>query len=112
MSATNRRSPRRVGDVLPGVAAQLGLERELRFAQAATTWSRLVEELVPQAPGGSRVLEIDPPRLVVTAPDTSAGQELRLRSQELLEAFAATRGGMRLLELRVVVRGGGARTGS
>ena len=60
--------------------------------------------LLPGDPGGgSRLLEIRPPLLVVSADDAMLGQELRLRSSELLDAFATAPGGQRLLELRVVV---------
>ena len=103
MSAPRRRPVRRVGDLLPGIALRLGLEEELRFARAMSSWQRLVEELVPAA-AASRLLEIHPPTLVVATDDAATGQELRLRSAELLEAFSALPGGQRLLELRVVVR--------
>lgn len=73
-------------------------------------WVRLVEELVPAAAGTSQVLEIRPPTLVVSAEDQAAGQELRLRSADLLAAFGSAPGGVRLRELRVVVRPSG-RTG-
>jgi hypothetical protein len=99
-----RRQPRRVSEVLPGLAAQLGLEAELRQAQAMSSWQRLVAELVPPAAGSSSLLEIRPPQLVVSAPDAITAQELRLRSGDLLAAFAGAPGGGRLLELRVVVR--------
>ena len=98
-----KRPVRRVGDLLPALAQQLGLEEELRYSRAMATWQRLVEERVPGAAGSSRLLEMRPPLLVVSADDASIGQELRLRSAELLEAFAAAPGGQRLLELRVVV---------
>jgi predicted nucleic acid-binding Zn ribbon protein len=112
VSGERRRSrPRRVGDVLADVAGQLGLEDELRLARAMATWARLVEERVPAAAGTSRVLELRPPVLVVACDDPSSGQEMHLRATELLEAFAAAPGGMRLLELRVVVRPGGGRGG-
>jgi predicted nucleic acid-binding Zn ribbon protein len=95
---------RRLSDVLPGVAAQLGLEAQLREAQAIASWERLVSELVPAAAGASRLLEIRPPQLVVSADDAITAQELRLRSEQLLAAFATTPGGSRLLELRITVR--------
>ena len=103
MSSPRKRPIRRVGDLLPGIAERLGLEEELRFARAMSSWQRLVEEQVPLA-GTSRLLEIRPPTLVVSAHDAAAGQELRLRSAELLDAFASVPGGQQLLELRVVIR--------
>jgi hypothetical protein len=98
-----RREMRRVADVLPGIAVQLGLDAELRLAQQMSSWERLVTELVPAAAGASRLLEVQPPRLIVSAADPSTAQELRLRSEQLLTAFASAPGGARLLELRVTV---------
>lgn len=103
MNPPRRRSVRRVGDLLPGIAQRLGLEEELRFARAMSSWQRLVEERVPAA-AASRLLEVRPPTLVVSVDDAATGQELRLRSAELLEAFGTLPGGQRLLELRVVIR--------
>lgn len=95
---------RRVGDLLPGLASELGLEAQLAQAQATTSWDRLVAELVPPAAGASRLLEIRPPALLVAADDALTGQELRLNADLLLRAFATAPGGRRLGELRVVVR--------
>jgi hypothetical protein len=95
---------RRVSDVLPGVAAQLGLDEQLREAQAIASWERLVDELVPAAAGASRLLEIRPPQLMVSAADALTAQELRLRSEQLLAAFARAPGGSRLLELRITIQ--------
>ena len=50
MSTSRNRPPRRIGELLPGIAQQLGLEEELRSARAMASWKRLVEE---QVPGGS-----------------------------------------------------------
>ena len=69
-----------------------------------SSWQRIVEEQVPAAAGASRLLEIRPPVLIVAADDASTGQELRLRSTELLDAFASAPGGQRLLELHVLVK--------
>lgn len=99
-----RRPVYRLGDLLPGIATQLGLDEELRAARAMSSWSRIVEELVPVAAGASHLLEIRPPGLYVSADDAATGQELRLHTVELLEAFATAPGGQRLLELHVVVR--------
>jgi hypothetical protein len=94
----------RIGDLLPGIASQLGLNEELQAARAMSSWERIVAELVPAATGASRLLEVRPPGLYVTADDAPTGQELRLHTVELLEAFATAPGGQRLLELNVVVR--------
>jgi hypothetical protein len=95
---------RRVGDLLPGIASQLGLDAELAFALAMSSWERLVSELVPAASGATRLLEVRPPALLVSADDPLTGQELRLQAEALLAAFATAPGGSRLRELRVVVR--------
>jgi predicted nucleic acid-binding Zn ribbon protein len=108
---TGRRRPmRRLGDLLPAAAAEFGLEEELRLARAMSSWARLVGELAPPAAGASRLLAIQPGVLVVSADAPIVAQELRLRSSELLAAFATAPGGARMLELRVVVghRDGGS----
>ncbi len=103
---TSRRRPvHRLADLLPGIASQLGLDEELRAARAMSSWIRIVEELVPPAAGASQLLEVRPPTLLVSADDAATGQELRLYSADLLEAFASAPGGRRLLELQVIVRG-------
>ncbi len=103
--ASRKRPVHHIGDLLPGIASQLGLDEELRAARAISSWSRIVEELVPAATGASQLLEIRAPALVVSADDAATGQELRLHSHQLLEAFAGAPGGQRLRELHVVVRG-------
>ena len=74
------------------------------MSRAMATWQRIVEERVPAAAGASTLVEIRPPTLIVSTTDASTGQELRLRSSELLEAFATAPGGRRLREIRVIVR--------
>lgn len=97
---------RRLGDVLPDVASSLGIEEELRRSRQMAAWERLVAELVPGAAGASSLLAVQPPALVVSAATPIVAQELRLRSSELLGAFAGTPEGRRLLELRISVRRG------
>ncbi len=110
MSTKRKRPVYRIGDLLPGLATQLGLDQELRAARAMSSWQRIVEELVPAAAGASRLLEVRPPVLIVAADDAPTGQELRLCSTELLDAFATAPGGQRLLELHVLVRASGSGT--
>jgi Dna[CI] antecedent, DciA len=95
---------RRLSDVLPSVASQLGLEDQLQQGRAIASWERLVAEHVPPASGASRLLEVRPPALIVSADDAFVAQELLLRSDELLTAFAMAPGGTRLLELRPVIQ--------
>jgi hypothetical protein len=105
MSSSRKRRPvHRLADLLPGIASQLGLDEELRRARGLSSWGRIVEEQVPAAAGASRLLEIRPPALIVSADDAAVAQELRLHSAELLSAFASAPGGQRLRELQVVVR--------
>jgi hypothetical protein len=107
---TGKRRPfRRVGDLLPAVASELGIEEELRLARAAATWQRLIEEQVPGAAGATTLLAIRPPQLIVSAEDATVASELRLHAETLLDAFAGAPGGSRLLELRTIV--GGRATG-
>ena len=62
---------RRLGDVLPEVASTLGIEDELRRSRQMAAWQRLVAELVPAAAGGSSLLAVQPPALVVSATSAS-----------------------------------------
>jgi len=102
---------KRIGDVLPAVAADLGIDRELRLARQMATWQRIVEERVPRASGATSLLALQPPALVVSASSPIVAQELRLRQTDLLDAFAQAPDGQKLLELRVVIRAGGASAG-
>jgi hypothetical protein len=102
-----RRPMRRLGDVLPEVASSLGIDTELTRSRQMAAWQRLVAELVPGAAGGSELLAVQPPALVISASSPMVAQELRLRGPALLKAFAAMPDGVRLLELRVVVRSAG-----
>jgi hypothetical protein len=95
---------RRVGDMLPKIAAEMGIENELRLARQMSGWERLVEEHLPAARGTSKLLAVQAPVLVVSATDNVVAQELRLRQSQLLDAFARLPDGAHLLELRVVVR--------
>jgi predicted nucleic acid-binding Zn ribbon protein len=102
--SSRRRPMKRVGDVLPDVAAQLGIDRELKSGRQMAAWQRIVAERVPAAAGSSTLLSVQPPALVVSAPSPILAQELRLRQAELLEAFAHSPEGQRMIELRVVIR--------
>jgi predicted nucleic acid-binding Zn ribbon protein len=109
-----RRPMRRLGEVLPELATRLGIEPQLRLSRQMAAWRRLVAELVPAAAGESELLALQPPALVVSAASSIVAQELNLRSTSLLEAFANSPDGIRLLELRVVGRrlgSGGGRLG-
>ena len=90
--------------MLPKVAADIGIDGQLRLARQMAAWERLVEELLPAARGASKLLAVQPPALVVSATDNVVGQELRLRQAELLAAFARMPDGAHLLELRVSIR--------
>lgn len=93
--------------MLPKVAADIGIEKELRLARQMTAWERLVEEHLPAASGATKLLSVQPPALVVSATDGLVAQELRLRQTELLAAFGRLPEGAHLFELRVVVRPAG-----
>ena len=94
----------RIGTLIPEAARRLGLEEELRLARAITTWSALVAERVPAASGACRLMRVDGFALLVEVEAPIVAQELRMRSPELLEAFAAAPGGQRATELRIRVR--------
>jgi hypothetical protein len=74
-----------------------------------STFEAIVAERVPAAAGACRVLRIDGFALVVEADAPIVAQEVRLRSSELLAAFAASPAGTGARELRIHVRRGGAR---
>lgn len=104
-AAGRRRAPSRVGELLPDAARALGLEEELRLARAGLAWEAIVASRVPAAAGGSRAIRVDGELLVVEAVAPIVGQEIRLRSTELAEAFAEATG-LPVTGLRVVVAGG------
>jgi len=102
---TGRRRPMtRIGDLLPDAARGLGLEDELRLSRSMSTFEAIVAERVPAAAGACRVVRLEGFDLVVEADAPIVAQELRLRSSELLEAFAATPGGAGIRDVRVRVR--------
>ena len=94
----------RIGDLIPEAARRLGLDEELRLARAIATFQAIVEERVPAASGSCRLTRIDGFGLVVEADAPIVAQELRLRTPELLGAFASAPGGLRATEIRVRVR--------
>lgn len=96
----------RIGELIPAAARHLGLEEELRTARARTTWEAIVGERVPAAAGDSRLVGIDGAALLVEVDAPIVGQELRLRSADLLAAFRAAPGGFPASSLRVRVRHG------
>jgi len=104
-----RRPMTRIGDLLPDAARGLGLEDELRLSRAMATFEAIVAERVPAAAGACRVIRIEGFAIVVEADAPIVAQELRLRTGELLAAFAAAPAGVGARELRIHVRRGGAR---
>ncbi len=107
---TSRRRPmRRIGDLIPEAARALGLEDELRLARAIATFEAIVAERVPAAAGACRVIRLEGFAVDVEADAPIVAQELRLRSSELLAAFAAAPGGVGVRHLRVHVRRAGPR---
>lgn len=107
---TTRRKPMvRLGDLIPDAARALGLEDELRLSKAIATFEGLVAERVPPAAGSCRVVRLEGFAVDIEADAPIVAQELRLRSSELLAAFAAAPGGIGVRELRVHVRRPGPR---
>ena len=106
---SRRRPMERIGTLIPEAARHLGLEEELRLSRAITTWSALVAERVPAASGSCRLVQLDGFALVVEADAAIVAQELRLRTPELLAAFATAPGGVRARELRIRIRRQGPR---
>lgn len=98
------RPMRRIGELLPAAARELGLEDELIRARALATWEAIVAERVPAATGASRLTAIHGSTLVIEADAPIVAQELTLHGPELVAAFAAAPGGRPARDLRVGVR--------
>jgi hypothetical protein len=96
-----RRRPDRVGDLLPEAARALGLEHELHLARASATWDALIAELVPPAVGACRLVRLEADAIVVAAGEPIVAAELRMRANELLDAFGQAPGGARVRFLRL-----------
>ena len=94
VTTPRRRPMRRIGDLIPDAARALGLEDELRLARAIATFEAIVAERVPAAAGACRVVRLEGFAIDVEADAPIVAQELRLRSGELLTAFAAAPGGI------------------
>lgn len=102
---TGRRRPMtRIGELMPAAARALGLEDELRLSRAIATFEAIVAERVPAAAGSCRVVQLEGFALDVEADAPIVAQELRLRSSELLAAFAVAPGGIGVRDLRIRVR--------
>jgi len=99
----------RIGELMPEAARALGLEEELRLSRAIATFEALVAERVPAAAGACRVMGLEGFALDIETDAPIVAQELRLRSTELLTAFAAAPGGVGVRELRIRVRRDGRR---
>ncbi|MEX2183935.1 MAG: DciA family protein [Chloroflexota bacterium] len=109
MSGPRRRPMSRIGELIPDAARALGLEDELRLARAIATFEALVAERVPAAAGSCRVIRLEGFAIDVEADAPIVAQELRLRSRDLMAAFAAAPGGLGVTVLRVHVRPPGRR---
>jgi hypothetical protein len=106
-----RRPVNRIGELLPEAARELGITEQLRWALAGAAWDEVVGQRVPGAAGGSRPVRVEGhSTLVVEAASPVIGQELRIRADELLEAFGERPGGIPAERLRVVVGRGMIRT--
>jgi predicted nucleic acid-binding Zn ribbon protein len=101
------RPMQRIGDLIPETARRLGLDDELRTARAISTFQAIVAERVPAASGACRLVEVEGGALLVEADAPIVAQELRIRSAELLAAFAAAPGGGPAGSLRIRLRRGG-----
>ena len=97
---------RRVGDLLPDAARALGLEEELRLGRAAAAFSAILAERAPGTEGAARLVRISGRAVIVEVDHPIVGQEVRMRSTELLEALADAPGGVPADEIRTVGRRG------
>lgn len=94
----------RIGDLMPGAAARLGLEDELRRARFLSTFDTIVGELTPAAHGACRALRVEGETLVVEADAPIVGQELLLHGDELAGAFRRAPGGAPVRQVRVTIK--------
>ena len=99
----SRRPMRRLGELLPGAARELGLEEELELATAIGAWESLIARKVPLATGACRLVSLRQGMATVEADEQIVAQELRLRGPELLEALRREIP-IPLRQLRVLVR--------
>jgi hypothetical protein len=99
-----RRPMSRIGDLMPGAAAHLGLEDELRRARFLATFDAIVAELAPAAHGACRALRLEGETLVVEADAPIVGQEVLLHGDELATAFRRAPGGAPVRQVRVTIR--------
>jgi hypothetical protein len=94
----------RIGELMPGAAARLGLEDELRRARFLATFDAIVAELVPAAHGACRALRVEGGALVVEADAPIVGQELLLNAEAIASAFRTAPGGAPVRQVRVTIR--------
>lgn len=94
----------RIGDLMPGAAAHLGLEDELRRARFLATFDAIVAELAPAAHGACRALRVEGETLIVEADAPIVGQEVLLHSDELITAFRRAPGGAQVRQVRVTIK--------
>ncbi len=97
-----RRPMRRIGDLLPDAARALGLEEELRLARLTSLFGSILAERAPAVSGSARLVRVSGEALIVEADHPLAAQEVRIRSEELLEALAVAPGGVRAREIRTI----------
>ena len=94
----------RIGDLMPGAAAHLGLEDELRRARFLATFDAIVAELVPAAHGACRALRVEGETLLLEADAPIVGQELVMHGDQLAGAFRRAPGGAQVRQVRVTIR--------
>jgi predicted nucleic acid-binding Zn ribbon protein len=85
--AGHPRGLERLADLLPQAARNLGLEPQLEHALAAAAWERILVERVPAAVGACRLRSLDRGVAMIEADLPIVGQEIRIRSTELLAAL-------------------------
>ena len=102
-----RRPMRRLADLLPDVAARLGIEAELQDASRAQTWELLVAELVPPAAGRLPCARGPPAGPGRERPGRGHGPgAAAARARSCWMPSRRSRAGAGVTELKVVVRPG------
>lgn len=94
----------RIGELMPGAAARLGLGDELRRARFVATFDAVVAELAPAAHGACRALRVEGETLVIEADAPIVGQELLLHAPALVDAFRTAPAGAAVRQVRVTIR--------
>ncbi len=98
--AERRAAPPRVGEILPGVLARLGLAERLDAWRAVTEWDAIVGESLARH---ARALRDDRDVLVVEVEHPAVSHDLSHRKRELLDLLERRLGSRRIRDVRLIL---------